>query len=88
MEDGNVECISNHYDDIPAKVFIHTDVDIRGYQKFVNLISCVQKDQWLVTKRLPYGKDYPKLGSLRLVGRRLGGLIACLSVEKESLKPL
>jgi hypothetical protein len=82
IEEGIVNIISSHYDEVSAEVLIHSDMSTRGYQKVVNLLCCVQEDQRLVRARLPYGTGFPKLGSLRLIGGRVGGLMAGLGVEK------
>jgi hypothetical protein len=73
IEEGIVGIISNHYDDFSAEVLIHAEMSTRGYQKVVNLLGCVQEDQRLVRARMPYGTSFPKLGSLRLIGGRVGG---------------
>jgi hypothetical protein len=87
IEEGIVGIISSHYDDVSAEVLIHAGMSTRGYQKVVNLLSCVQENQRLVRARLPYGTCFPKLGSLRLIGGRVGGLMAGLGVKNASLKP-
>ena len=82
IEEGIVECIAKHYDEIAADLFIHAGLSTREYQKVANLISSVQKDLRLVIARLTYGTGFPKLASLAVISKRLHDLMASLGLDK------